>query len=415
MAIIFVIVLDFFGLGYNSIIPCSPDPEFHDLTKDLAGKVFKLVEQYLESLEKKDEEVESLRQRYAGSQADRIVKADADAKRLLSNLGAQLYLAPEVEISISRLDIRVGQIKKVHKHPDADSLFVEEIDIGEEQRPSSPSPSSQQPSSPSTQAANKSVHLIANCGHTGSSSSVFRSQRRGEWKDASDSSVGRPRLKVLHPESYTTWNNGNFLLCLQEAQLLMQEAISFYYTACSIKKTPPHVSASVLVTVMMMEGELCSSRVLYSSREESGDEELSVLPRHTKVIVTGNNRTKSILVGLQGVVKKAVGLGGWHWLCPSQGSCRSKEGSRNFFLPVEPLGFILVTAKPSLLVQTKKIEMLMVASMLMVFVEERGKRIAGEGRERGCGAEEKAHGKNVVVSYDEAVHERDLGITRGRV
>lgn len=39
-----------------------------------------------------------------------------------------------------------------------------------------------------------------------------------------------------------------------------------------------------------------------------------MLPRHTKVVVTGNNRTKSVLVGLHGVVKKAVGLGGWHWL-----------------------------------------------------------------------------------------------------
>ncbi|KAI4973609.1 hypothetical protein ZWY2020_041390 [Hordeum vulgare] len=49
-------------------------------------------------------------------------------------------------------------------------------------------------------------------------------------------------------------------------------------------------------------------------RYESGDEELTVLPMHTKVVVTGNNRTKSVLVGLQGVVKKAVGLGSWHWL-----------------------------------------------------------------------------------------------------
>ena len=48
--------------------------------------------------------------------------------------------------------------------------------------------------------------------------------------------------------------------------------------------------------------------------EENDHEELSVLPRHTKVIVTGNNRTKSVLVGSHGVVKKAVGLGGWHWL-----------------------------------------------------------------------------------------------------
>ena len=66
-----------------------------------------------------------------------------------------------------------------------------------------------------------------------------------------------------------------------------------------------------------MEAEFCS-RTFSSSREESGDEELSVLPRHTKVIVTGNNRTKSVLVGLQGVVKKAVGLGGWHWLVKKQ-------------------------------------------------------------------------------------------------
>lgn len=69
----------------------------------------------------------------------------------------------------------------------------------------------------------------------------------------------------------------------------------------------------------MIESELCASRVMSPFREESGDEELSVLPRHTKVIVTGNNRTKSVLVGLQGVVKKAVGLGGWHWLVLKNG------------------------------------------------------------------------------------------------
>ncbi|KAL7111723.1 hypothetical protein ACP275_05G107600 [Erythranthe tilingii] len=69
----------------------------------------------------------------------------------------------------------------------------------------------------------------------------------------------------------------------------------------------------------MLETESCPSRVLSPFREESGDEELSVLPRHTKVVVTGNNRTKSVLVGLQGIVKKAVGLGGWHWLVLKNG------------------------------------------------------------------------------------------------
>jgi aminoacyl tRNA synthase complex-interacting multifunctional protein 1 len=35
-------------------------------------------------------------------------------------------------IDISALDIRVGKIVKVGKHPDADSLYVEEIDLGED-------------------------------------------------------------------------------------------------------------------------------------------------------------------------------------------------------------------------------------------------------------------------------------------
>ncbi|XP_039067615.1 uncharacterized protein LOC120213581 [Hibiscus syriacus] len=71
--------------------------------------------------------------------------------------------------------------------------------------------------------------------------------------------------------------------------------------------------------MLQQQHELCSSRILLPFREEIGDEELSILPRHTKVIVTGNNRTKSVLVGLQGVVKKAVGLGGWHWLVLKNG------------------------------------------------------------------------------------------------
>ncbi|KAH8957846.1 hypothetical protein BDL97_07G112500 [Sphagnum fallax] len=53
-----------------------------------------------------------------------------------------------------------------------------------------------------------------------------------------------------------------------------------------------------------------------TSGEELG---LAVLPRHTKVLVTGNNRTKSVLLGHHGVVKKAVGLGGWHWLVLTNG------------------------------------------------------------------------------------------------
>jgi len=37
------------------------------------------------------------------------------------------------DISPSRLDIRIGKIVEVSKHPDADALYVEKIDLGEEQ------------------------------------------------------------------------------------------------------------------------------------------------------------------------------------------------------------------------------------------------------------------------------------------
>lgn len=70
----------------------------------------------------------------------------------------------------------------------------------------------------------------------------------------------------------------------------------------------------------MNGGEIGGIPQLHGSGD-GNEEGLTVLPRHTKVIVTGNNRTKSVLVGLEGVVKKAVGLGGWHWLVISLPSC----------------------------------------------------------------------------------------------
>ncbi|KAJ6290053.1 hypothetical protein OIU78_025882 [Salix suchowensis] len=118
----------------------------------------------------KDEEVEDYRRRFAGSQADRLEREEAEkAAKLAEQLkkkasglsikiggNAKLVLnglisvvggrkqqakkpaseakskgSVEPEISITRLDIRVGLIKKVQKHPDADSLYVEEIDLGE--------------------------------------------------------------------------------------------------------------------------------------------------------------------------------------------------------------------------------------------------------------------------------------------
>ncbi|XP_058089777.1 probable methionine--tRNA ligase [Magnolia sinica] len=101
--------------------------------------------------ELKDETVEFLREKFAGSQADRIEKAAAEEQKIAEqlkktkvsdgNVKKQRQTKPaaegkpnaaEVEISVSRLNIRVGLITKVQKHPDADSLYVEEIDVGEQ-------------------------------------------------------------------------------------------------------------------------------------------------------------------------------------------------------------------------------------------------------------------------------------------
>ncbi|KAI8466267.1 MAG: hypothetical protein J3K34DRAFT_66519 [Monoraphidium minutum] len=40
----------------------------------------------------------------------------------------------------------------------------------------------------------------------------------------------------------------------------------------------------------------------------------ATLPRLTRCIISGNNRTKPSLIGLEATVKRASGLGGWHWL-----------------------------------------------------------------------------------------------------
>lgn len=63
---------------------------------------------------------------------------------------------------------------------------------------------------------------------------------------------------------------------------------------------------------------------------------LSTLPRHTRVLIVGNQRTKRALLGLEGVVKRATGLGGWHWLvsafrrlgCFIWGRCEDEQASQ---------------------------------------------------------------------------------------
>ncbi|KAF3331025.1 putative methionine--tRNA ligase isoform X2 [Carex littledalei] len=100
--------------------------------------------------ELKNEEVDFFREKFAGTQADRKLKEEADAKAVAeqlkktnieeannnkenskSDVSSAKSIAVEAEATISKLDIRVGLITKVKKHLDAYSLYVEEIDVGE--------------------------------------------------------------------------------------------------------------------------------------------------------------------------------------------------------------------------------------------------------------------------------------------
>jgi methionyl-tRNA synthetase len=100
----------------------------------------------------KDEVIEGLRARFGGNQAEDAAAAAAAAaggakggpgkqgaaaaaaagkSSSSSKGGGKKQAEPEGPVDISRIDIRVGFITKAWRHPDADSLYVEEIDLGE--------------------------------------------------------------------------------------------------------------------------------------------------------------------------------------------------------------------------------------------------------------------------------------------
>lgn len=71
-----------------------------------------------------------------------------------------------------------------------------------------------------------------------------------------------------------------------------------------------------------------------SHDEDDGTMALQLLHRGTSVLISGNQRTKQALVGLKGRVRKAVGLGGWHWLRLSSGE--EVRLQRNALTVLEP-------------------------------------------------------------------------------
>ncbi len=59
-------------------------------------------------------------------------KAEAKGKQKKGAEPAAKAEAADDAIHVGRLDMRVGLIRSAKKHPDADALYVEEVDVGEE-------------------------------------------------------------------------------------------------------------------------------------------------------------------------------------------------------------------------------------------------------------------------------------------
>eukprot|EP00236_Picocystis_salinarum_P001455 CAMPEP_0183828968 /NCGR_PEP_ID=MMETSP0807_2-20130328/3068_1 /TAXON_ID=88271 /ORGANISM="Picocystis salinarum, Strain CCMP1897" /LENGTH=791 /DNA_ID=CAMNT_0026074175 /DNA_START=87 /DNA_END=2462 /DNA_ORIENTATION=- len=84
-----------------------------------------------------DEEVAGFRERFSGDQKTDLANAAASADsskpavRKKAKGGKGAPPAQEKPVDLSRLDVRVGLITKCWKHPEADTLYCEEIDVGE--------------------------------------------------------------------------------------------------------------------------------------------------------------------------------------------------------------------------------------------------------------------------------------------
>lgn len=67
----------------------------------------------------------------AGGSGEKAPKQQQKKKEKKEAKPKQQQAASDLPLDVSRLDMRIGQIVDVKKHPDADSLYVEEVDLGE--------------------------------------------------------------------------------------------------------------------------------------------------------------------------------------------------------------------------------------------------------------------------------------------
>ncbi|XP_033742628.1 aminoacyl tRNA synthase complex-interacting multifunctional protein 1-like [Pecten maximus] len=78
------------------------------------------------------EKTENVKDQQKPNKKGKEAAKSGEAKPKKGKAAASGPVEPE-KLDISRLDLRVGKIVEVEKHPDADSLYIEKVDVGEDQ------------------------------------------------------------------------------------------------------------------------------------------------------------------------------------------------------------------------------------------------------------------------------------------
>ncbi|XP_068755338.1 tyrosine--tRNA ligase, cytoplasmic-like [Montipora capricornis] len=105
---------------YSSLEQAFANMELHPL--DLKNAVSSFINDLLDPIRKKFQTPELLK----------LTKLAYPAPKKEKGGQGAAAAGPERAVDPSRLDLRIGKVLSAKKHPDADSLYLEEIDIGEE-------------------------------------------------------------------------------------------------------------------------------------------------------------------------------------------------------------------------------------------------------------------------------------------
>jgi methionyl-tRNA synthetase len=122
-------IAGFFGLSFGTDLEIGRNPEglsWKDLGLQSGLKEVGKCEVLFSKLE--DEHIEALRLRYSGSQGERGAESKEDGAAHNDSTGGKA----ELPGFSNTLDLRVAKIVKIQRHPKADKLYIETLEIGNE-------------------------------------------------------------------------------------------------------------------------------------------------------------------------------------------------------------------------------------------------------------------------------------------